>query len=50
MTGIDWALFWDLGGHGRYVWSGYGVAAAAFAAEALLLWRRARRSRREDAR
>ncbi|MDZ5460953.1 heme exporter protein CcmD [Azohydromonas lata] len=41
--GIDWALLWDMGGHGLYVWGGWGLALLALGLEAALLWRRSRR-------
>lgn len=40
---IDWALLWDMGGHGAYVWTGWGVALLALGGEFFLLWRRSRR-------
>ncbi|WP_198321166.1 heme exporter protein CcmD [Azohydromonas aeria] len=43
MSGIDWALFWHMGGHGLYVWGGWGGAALALGVEFFVLWRRARR-------
>ncbi|AKJ28318.1 heme exporter protein CcmD [Caldimonas brevitalea] len=42
---IDWSLFWHMGGQGPYVWGAYGAALALVAAEAIGLWRRARRVR-----
>lgn len=40
---IDWALLWDMGGHGAYVWTGWGVALLALGSEFFVLWRRSRR-------
>ncbi|WP_198321062.1 heme exporter protein CcmD [Azohydromonas aeria] len=43
MSGIDWTLLWHMGGHGAYVWGGWGLAALALGAEFFALRRRARR-------
>ncbi|NML18409.1 heme exporter protein CcmD [Azohydromonas caseinilytica] len=43
MTDIDWALFWHMGGHGAYVWTGWGLALLALGVEFFTLWRRSRR-------
>ena len=42
---IDWPAFWHMGGHAAEVFGVYGLAFAALLAEALWLWRRARRPR-----
>lgn len=42
MITIDWALLWDMGGHGPYVWGVYLCSAALIAAEAWALVRRHR--------
>jgi heme exporter protein D len=34
---IDWPAFWNLGGHGVYVWPGYLAAALLLAAEIMVL-------------
>ena len=39
---IDWTAFWQLGGHGVFVWPGYAAAALLVAAEAAWLLRRLR--------
>ena len=41
---IDWALFWQMGGHAGYVFGAYGGALALVALEACWLWRGARRA------
>jgi heme exporter protein CcmD len=41
---IDWLALWHLGGHGVYVWPGYGAAAFLVAVEAVVIMRRLRRS------
>jgi heme exporter protein CcmD len=40
---IDWQAFWAMGGHGMYVWWGYGGAALLVAIEACAVWRRLQR-------
>jgi heme exporter protein CcmD len=45
--GIDWALFWNMGGHGAFVWPAYGFGALALLVESVLLRRRWQRSRRD---
>lgn len=35
--------FFEMGGYGAYVWSAYGVSAAAILGIAFLIWRRGRR-------
>jgi len=39
---VSWAAFWHMGGYALYVWTAYGVAAIALAAELLLLSARRR--------
>jgi heme exporter protein D len=39
---VSWAAFWQMGGYALFVWSAYGVAALALAAELLLLAARRR--------
>ncbi|MBC5784110.1 heme exporter protein CcmD [Ramlibacter sp. USB13] len=45
---IDWTAFWQLGGHGIYVWPGYMAAAVLVALEAAWLLRRLRSGGPED--
>ena len=47
---IDWTAFWQLGGHGVYVWPAYALSALLAAAEAAMVLRRLRRGSREDGR
>jgi heme exporter protein D len=42
----SWSEFWNMGGHGGYVWSAYGVTAALVVLEVLLLRARLGRARR----
>lgn len=37
MNWSGWSAFWDMGGHGLYVWGSFGVTAATLLAELLLL-------------
>lgn len=37
MNWPSWSAFWEMGGHGLYVWGSFGVTAAALLAELLLL-------------
>ena len=46
MEWASWSEFWSMGGRGFFVWSAFGVTAACVLAEALLLRRSARLSRR----
>ena len=46
---VDWTAFWQLGGHGAYVWPGYAVAALLVAAEVAILLRRLRRDEEDTA-
>jgi heme exporter protein CcmD len=39
---IDWSAFWQLGGHGVFVWPGYAAAALLVVVEAMVLLRRLR--------
>jgi len=44
MNASDW---WELGGHGRYVWGALAMCAAVLVAEVALLVLRARLQRRQ---
>ena len=45
---IDWSVFWQLGGHGLYVWPGYGAALLLVLLEAVVMLRRLRAPARKD--
>ena len=44
----DWSAFLQMGRHGAYVWSAFGVCAVAVACEAWALRRQARALRAAD--
>lgn len=46
---VDWSALWHLGGHGLYVWPGYGAAALLALAEGVAILRRLREPPGRDA-
>ncbi len=41
----NWAEFWDMGGHGLYVWGAFGAVALAFLVEVMQIHQRQRAMR-----